>query len=306
MRKALIIILSVVGILCYAGTYSPEDINYDRVNRNFTRVVNPDTIITQAYSDSIDTLLLSLDSLGIQCVVAVCEHFKGDDPYEFAIGMGRHLGVGGKKNQGIVVVLATEDRSYWISTGEGMEKFLPDVICHRIENLYMIPYLKEGKWDQAMLATAKGIHGYIHQKPEILEELNSGKGDQSDDSGLGWGFWGTIAGAVGLYQFLRYRKRKKESLCPYCNQHTLKYVSTEKIKLDSNRTRFKGTYQCTNCGQKTYKDYIHTFSRGAGVGSGAVIGGSGFGRSRGSGRSSGPFSGLGGGSFGGGGAGGRF
>ena len=306
MKKYLTITVSFfVFVLCYAGTYSPEDIDYTRINNNQTRVVNPDLIISGVYCDSIDSVLLSLDSLGVQCVAAVCEHFKGDDPYEFAIGLGRHLGVGSKKNQGIVIALATKDRSYWISTGEGMEKFLPDIVCKNIEDLYFIPYLKDSLWNEAMLSVSRGIHGYIVKNPQYIDELKLYEEKKSNGSSK-WTFLAIIAGIIGGIRYLFYRKKRKEKLCPYCNQYEMEQVSKETIDTVPDQIRYKITYKCNNCGQYKYKDIIHYISEESGTIAGGAVGGSIGSRSRGGSIKSGPFSGMGGGRFGGGGAGGRF
>lgn len=298
----------VLNIACYAGTYSPEDLDISRVKKNFTRIINPDNIINKEYSDSIDLILLKLDSLGIQGIIVACEHFKDDDPYEFAIGVGRLLGVGTKQNLGIVIALATGDRSYWISTGEGMEKYLPDIICHRIENKYMIPYLKKNKWGDALYFATKGIYGYISNNPEYVEELKTN--NSSDSTGhSGWKLLGILAGIIGLIKYASYRQAKKEKHCPYCDTYELVLIKKEQKKINNNQIRYKRTYQCNNCRQFVYKDIIHTIYNKAGSGYGSVgggiIGGS-SGNFHHSPSKNGPFSGLGGGHFGGGGAGGRF
>lgn len=135
-----------------AEPYTPESLPnvFDRT----TRVANPDGLLSQAAVDSINSMLLSLDSHEVQCIVVVVNNIKGDDPYEFAMGLGRRFGVGGEKNLGIVLVLATDDRSYEMITGDGMEKFLPDIICHRIQEHTMVPLLNQKA--QGELSTALG------------------------------------------------------------------------------------------------------------------------------------------------------
>ena len=299
MKKlSLYIITLCLTINSFAGTYSPENIPLTGIHENFTRVINPDGIISQEYGDSIDSYLLSLDSLEIQCVVAVCEHFDGDDPYEFAIGLGRQLGAGGEKNLGVVVALATLDRSYWISTGEGMEKYLPDAICKRIEDKYMIPFLKQEDWNNAILAAAKSIHGYIKGKPEYLEELSARTYEDDADNTLGLLFMTGVASLIGFGIY----SSRKERTCPYCGKVKLKLIDRAQQQLSSNKYRIKNTYKCNGCKELVYRDIIHFISAGSGGVGGSIGGGSIFG----GGSNGGPFGGLGGGSFGGGGAGGRF
>lgn len=284
----------------FAGTYSPQNIPMERVKTNFTRVINPDGILSQEICDSIDTLLMTLDSIQVYGVVAVCEHFEGDDPYEFAIGLGRELEIGGKKSQGFVIALATEDRSYWISTGEGMEKFVTDATCGQVERKYMVPYLKQGDWNNAMLNTVKALQGYITGNQEYVEELSKGADRAEDDGGgLGWLFMG---GAASLIGFGVYAKRK-ERTCPHCKKVALELVSRERKRINSYKYRIKSTYKCKNCSEIVYKDRVIDETPTSGGTVGGAIGGSIFG---GGGSRGGGFGGLGGGSFGGGGAGGRF
>ncbi len=300
-RICTYLLFLLLSISSFAGTYSPQTIPLDQVRANTTRVVNPDGILSSETCDSIDSYLLSLDSIQAYGVVAVCEHFEGDDPYEFAIGLGRELEIGGKKSQGFVIALATEDRSYWISTGEGMDKFVTDAICGRIERQYMVPYLKQGDWNNAMLNTTKAFHGYITGNAEYVEELSQGSDSSEDDGGgLGWMFMGGVASLVG---FGIYSKRK-ERTCPHCKKVALELVSKERRAMTGHKYRIKMTYKCKNCSEIVYKDQVIDNTPSSGGTIGGAIGGSIFGG--GSGGSGGGFGGLGGGSFGGGGAGGRF
>lgn len=296
--------LLIAALGSFAGTYSPQTLPLEQVKANYTRVVNPDGILSQEVCDSLDAYLLSLDSIQAYGVIAVCEHFEGDDPYEFAIGLGRELEIGGKKSQGFVVALATLDRSYWISTGEGMDKFLPDAICRRIENRHMIPYLKQSDWNNAMLNTTKAIHGYITGNQEYVEELSESS-DSSGDEGstMGWLFMGGVATLLGI----GIHSSRKERTCPFCKKVALQMIAQERIQMTGHRYRVKTTYKCKNCSEIVYKDkVIDNSSGGSGGAIGGAIGGSVFGGGGSSGGFGGGFGGLGGGSFGGGGAGGRF
>ena len=79
-RTFIYFVLVLISSICNAGTYSPKNIPLQRVKSNHTRVINPDAILSPEYCDSIDSYLLSLDSIQAYGVVAVCEHFEGDDP----------------------------------------------------------------------------------------------------------------------------------------------------------------------------------------------------------------------------------
>ena len=62
-----------------------------------------------------------------------------------------------EKNNGLVILLVTDQRCIQFYTGYGLEGDLPDAICKRIQTKYMIPYLKDGNWDAGMVAGVKAV-----------------------------------------------------------------------------------------------------------------------------------------------------
>ena len=269
-----------------------------------SRVSNPDGILKPATIDSINSMLLQIDKHRVQCVVVVVKNIENDDPYTFAIQIGRRFGVGGKKKQGVVMVLATDDRSYQIVTGDGMEKFLPDIVCSRIERHAMVPHLKKGEWDEAMMAGVRDMKGYIDQEPEIMEQY-WGQDDEDSDAGalgvLGFLFFG----GIGFIVLMVIRSHLNEKRCPHCKKRALRLIDRKEFQDREQNTHIYRTFVCDNChNQVQRKQFIaHYTPSKSSRSSSKTFGGSSFGSSS---HSSGGFSSLGGGTFGGGGAGGRF
>lgn len=299
LRTLLLIILVLVCEVSHSKTYSVSSL--PSFNDRETYVSNPDNILSTVTVDSLNRLLLRLDKHKVQCLIVCVTNIENDDPYEFAIGLGRRFGVGGKQNLGIVVVLATDDRSYQITTGRGMEKYLPDVICHRIGSQVMMPFLQEENWDGALLAAVKSITGYLDQEPEIVEQLrdNAEEDDEFVVQVIGIllfvGFVGFLLAASISY----YNSTK----CPHCSKHKLKIVSRY-TKTDKNGDKhLYQVYECKHCHHRLTRETIVRKHNDRDSGGFFVIGGPSGGHFSGG---SGGFGGFGGGSFGGGGAGGRF
>lgn len=268
---------------------------------NTTRVSNPDHILSQSTIDSINSILLTLDKHEIQTLVVVVKNIYNDDPYSFAIGLGRRFGVGGKKSLGIVIVLATDDRSYYISTGNGMEAYLPDAICKRIEERAMMPYLRQGDWNQAMLAAVSMMRDYIEREPELMEQIR--EEDATDEAAL-WAFIVFLLGSVGILVGIACYHAYQQKKCPQCGHHKLVRIASKTKRVNGQLHVYK-TYRCSHCHHQLIRDQIYRTGHNLGAG-GIFIGGGGRGFGGGSGFGGGGFSGFGGGSFGGGGAGGRF
>ena len=151
----------------HAATYTPESLPIPYLQDKTQYVSNPDGFLSQEAVDSLNFWLGNMEAAhGVQTVLAVVEHIKGGDTYDFCMALGRKYGIGSKKqNSGLIILLSTGDRAYTILTGRGLEGTLPDAICKRIENHQMLPALREGDWDTAMLNTVRAITHYVDGDP---------------------------------------------------------------------------------------------------------------------------------------------
>lgn len=308
MKKVLLILCSLfVATALFAATYTPDNLPIPYLKDKTQYVSNPDGILSQNAVDSLNLWLGQMEERhGVQTVLAVVEHIDAADTYDFCMKLGRKYGIGSKEqNTGLIILLSTGDRAYYILTGRGLEGTLPDAICKRIENHQMLPALREGDWDEAMLATVRAITRYVDGDDSLVG--SSDFEDDSDSTTLIL-FCLFMAGALALIGFAVWHDHRMKSYCPSCHQYKMKKIAsrTTKNKLLGVRTHHD-TYRCQHCfftKELHWDEDLH--STGGAAAAGGALGGSFFGsggRSFGGGFSGGSF---GGGSFGGGGAGGRF
>ena len=99
-------------------------------------VCNPAGILSQAACDSIDSMLYALEQqTGIETVVAVVPSIGEEDCFNFCHQLLNKWGVGKKdKNNGLVILLVTDQRCIQFYTGYGLEGVLPDAICKKDSN----------------------------------------------------------------------------------------------------------------------------------------------------------------------------
>lgn len=294
-------------VAVFADGYTAENLPMPYLQDERRHTINPDNVLAEWAVAQLDSIQYRLEHRkGVQSLAIVVKHLKYDDPYSFAMDVARKYGVGSaRQNSGLIVVLATEDRSYYILTGSGLEGTLPDAICKRIENHYMLPYLKQGDWDQALVQTLEACSGYINEDESLMAELNN---DDADDEEAAIAALILVLLGFGLVVGAIIYKDRKDRKCPKCGQLTVKLVSKIQISRKNGVIKKQATYLCTNCGhsftriETEYDD--NYWNRGGGP---VIIGGgrSGFGRGGGFGGGFGGGS-FGGGHFGGGGAGGHF
>ncbi|KWR54934.1 beta-propeller domains of methanol dehydrogenase type [Bacteroides stercoris] len=234
---------------------------------------------------------------GIETVVAVVPSIGSEDCFDFSHRLLNEWGVGKKgKNNGLVILLVTDQRCIQFYTGYGLEGDLPDAICKRIQTRDMIPYLKDGNWDAGMVAGVRAVCAR-------LDGSMVNDPDESD-GGSPIGLILAVAGFFAIAIAAGILKTRAASKCPQCGQHKLQRSNSVLISRRNGVRTEDVTYTCRNCGHKVVRrqqSYDENY-RGGGGGGPVIFGGGGFG-SGGGGFSGGSFgSGMGGG----GGAGSRF
>ena len=87
-----------------------------------------------------------------QIVVVTVQNLDGKGIEEYATGLFREYGIGDdEKNNGLLLLLALEERQFRVEVGYGLEGCLPDAKTGRFQDDYMIPYFKENDFDAGML-----------------------------------------------------------------------------------------------------------------------------------------------------------
>lgn len=297
--------------VCEAKEYTVKTVPNVRLTDRTQYVSNPDGIIDPQDVARINQLLRTLeDSLGVQVAVVALSNIGDMEPRMFANELFKEWGIGKKeKDNGLLIQLVTDpgQRSIVFETGYGLEGILPDAVCARLQQKYMMPDLRVGRYSQAMVSGVAAVKNYLFANEHDRNALAGNK----DDSFMR----NTLLAALLLFFFVlvlilfTYR-RHPARVCPRCGKKTLKYAGQQIVQDATNRTPgiVEDVYKCTNCGYTEHNNR-HTYKRGGSLFPfilGAGLGG--LGRGFGGGFGGGGFGGgsWGGGASGGGGAIGRF
>lgn len=128
-KKYFSLLIAVLISICSVFAQDiPEPMSPRRLVNDYVGALNP------TEQESLERKLVDYnDSTSTQITVVVV---KSTQPYpasDYAFALGRKWGVGQKdKDNGIVLLWATDDRKIYIATGRGMEGAIPDVIAKRI------------------------------------------------------------------------------------------------------------------------------------------------------------------------------
>ncbi len=172
----------IITVFCFlfSATLQAQDIpekpNPPRLVNDFVMKLSPTEL------QSLEQKLRGYaDSTSTQITIVIVKTTGDSDPYDYAMKIAKDWGVGQKdKNNGLVLLWATETRKLRIVTGRGMEATITDAISKRIINTILKPYFQAGQFyqglDEATSEIMKRASGEFQADPE------------SDDAGSFWVF----------------------------------------------------------------------------------------------------------------------
>jgi len=211
------------------------------------------------------------DSTSTQMTVVTVKSLGGEEASFFAFQLGEKWGVGqSEENNGLVILIAPNDRKAFIATGYGTEGAIPDAYAKRIVEDLMIPQFKTGNYFKGIVKAVEQLSAYLRGEEFAFDERK-----QTDPM---VGFFVMLLLFVGIFFLFGYLASKSKA-----NGYTYSGKGVKPFGKGSGPAWGGGTWTTGGGG----------FGSGGGFGGGSSSGGGGFG-------------GFGGGSFGGGGAGGSW
>lgn len=146
------------------------------------RLVNDFTgTLTADQQQALEKKLVAFyDSTSNEIAVVLISSLEGSDIADYALKLGRGWGIGGAKyNNGVVLLIAKEDRKINISTGYGLEGALPDIRAKRIIEDEIKPNFRGQDYyrgiDAGTNAIIKSIQGEYKEKPRKTSKVSAWK-----------------------------------------------------------------------------------------------------------------------------------
>lgn len=102
-----------------------------------------------------------------QVVAVTVKSLEGAALEEYSLALLRQWGIGDKTlNNGVLLLVAVDDRQSRIEVGYGLEGRLPDAKTGRVQDEYMIPYFQKGDYEKGI------VNGYMALVGEVAKEYN--------------------------------------------------------------------------------------------------------------------------------------
>lgn len=161
MKKLSLIFLSVLLILCtFVGC---EEEGPLKPTENFYVNDFADVITDADEKEMLSRAVALNEATTAQVVVLTVESLDGEEPWEYALEIGREWGVGDEeKDNGIVLLFAESDREIYIAVGYGLEGALPDSKTGRIIDNYGLEDLKEDNFSKGIKNIAYALVNEVY------------------------------------------------------------------------------------------------------------------------------------------------
>lgn len=172
-------------------------------------VIDEAKILSASDKQAIESKLRSLNDRGLaQAAVVIVPTTNGEDIFDYSMKVADRWKLGKKDtDQGLLMVVAVNDRKMYILTGYGLEGTIPDALAKRIISDDITPRFKQGDYAGGITAGINRIEERLTTDPAILKQAdanrvntNANSNAQSNQEGgiplIFLGFFGFVAGMI--------------------------------------------------------------------------------------------------------------
>lgn len=120
-------------------------------------------VIPSSYEQRIEGIIKELkEKTGVEIAVCIIGTTEGMDIQMYSVELYDRWKIGDrKKDTGVLILAAINDRKAWITTGYDVEGILPDGLCGEIYRKDIVPYFRQGKYGDGILLAVSDIAGIV-------------------------------------------------------------------------------------------------------------------------------------------------
>ncbi len=176
---SLILKMAVLPVLILVGVSVAVGQDFPAVSK--TLVTDYTNTLTSSEVQALERKLVAFDdSTSTQIAVVLVNSTDGYDIADYAVRLAQKWGVGNKKyNNGVMVLAAIGDRAITIQTGYGIEGALPDAIAYRIIENDIKPAFRSGDYYTGLNNATSSIISYTKgeykAEPKASSESEGGR-----------------------------------------------------------------------------------------------------------------------------------
>jgi len=125
-------------------------------------------VLTPAEEQAIEQELRAIDEKGqAEIAVVTIDTLEGRAIDEYAFSLADGVLGEKEKNNGLLLMIAIEEREWDFEVGRGLEPIIPDIIAARIGREYLVPHFRQEEYGKGILEAMQAV------KANLNEELDS-------------------------------------------------------------------------------------------------------------------------------------
>lgn len=178
MISRVLPVFVVLGLLAYVGAGAVRAQTFPDLTG---RVVDGASILSAETEAQIAGLLAAHENLSSdQIVVATVDDAQGYSIEEYANRLFRHWGLGqAEENNGVLLLVAVDDRKMRIEVGYGLEGTLTDVLAKLIIDNTIVPQFRSGNFEDGIRLGAEDIITVLQGNEAELQARADRNSEQS-------------------------------------------------------------------------------------------------------------------------------
>ncbi|MFW1689180.1 TPM domain-containing protein [Acinetobacter ursingii] len=135
-------------------------------------VIDQANLLTAAQKQEISQQILKLYQQDkAQIGIVIVPSTGQEDIFDYAMRVGEQWQLGSaKRDNGLLMAIAVNDRRIQILTGYGLEGVIPDIVASRIIRNQITPYFQQGQYAQGIQAGLNEIERVLNLDPEIAQQ----------------------------------------------------------------------------------------------------------------------------------------
>lgn len=158
----LLLVSSLLSFPVSADIQIPTPTTYKYLN-DYTHLINETELNT----------IISIgkeleDKTGAQAVIVVIDSTNNIPIEDYAINLFRTWGIGQKnKDNGLLILLAVNDRAWRVEVGRGLEGAIPDALSNRVMESIAKPNFIDGKYGEGLISSYSTFCDYIAKEYNV-------------------------------------------------------------------------------------------------------------------------------------------
>lgn len=173
IRHAFLALLMLCALLfgtlnAHANFIHPDELGLNRP------VIDTADVLSPSERAHLEQRLLSIHQSGTMQGAVVIVPTTGDmSTFDYGMAVAKRWRLGDKdKDNGLVMLIAINDRKSYILVGYGLEGSLPDVVLKRILREHMQPAFKKGNYAKGIEAGFDEIESRLDIDPQMLAKID--------------------------------------------------------------------------------------------------------------------------------------